>query len=344
MFKYLARLKYKIRLNIEWKYFHFWRKSYEYSYDETDNKWKKSKMSWTAKDKTYDWFNGMYSILAAMKQKNFWCWYKIRKDGNTSESYITSDKFLEVATENDINLIKEKVFDDIKQERKTAFSRHNKEDKSVSFWIDTLEIDKKYSDDGFVSIYLEKFGPIFEVKAYTSKEMTSEKKPKYFSFDDKTKKFKPAKRYSCKKEYRLGSFSVSDSSNTFYNILGAMVKSIKIEDQEFSIENVDKILIENYQVIDIMPWELNNYEAKQEIKKNIYGRLWQLRAFAHFNHLLNKVINISEIDYLDWIYIVDEEEREKVRIKEMQDYKKAISDGYHDVMNFMIENHDSLWD
>ena len=95
--------KWRLKMWIQWHYFFMWKKTYEMWYDEDSHKWKKSKCYNLAKYDSYDWYNGIWSILKAMDMKTFWIWFKLRQDGNHAKSYIHAADFLNHAAEKDIS-------------------------------------------------------------------------------------------------------------------------------------------------------------------------------------------------------------------------------------------------
>lgn len=349
--------KWRLKMWIQWHYFFMWKKTYEMWYDEDSHKWKKSKCYNLAKYDSYDWYNGIWSILKAMDMKTFWIWFKLRQDGNHAKSYIHAADFLNHAAEKDIWDYKARLFYKIKACDKICNS--HKLEHGMQYWIDTLECDKSLSEDGNLQVYLEVdysgYPASMSVVAYTHKKKAKQpKKPISYTMnsdDDGHISWEPTTVYVVKDRITLGGFICPEApedsifQDGFWTKMKNILEHFVIEGHEFSID-ASKALILSQQTIEIMPWEINEYCGWEDnIKPYMRGLLWDLRGLAHIHHLIKNVRKLSNSNdkYSNWLYVKGDE-RKEVYEKDMENYHNDLKASYNELMTYLCEHHHRFWD
>lgn len=354
--------KRKISQFFEIDYWYRRRKVSRYWYDEDDNKWhKRDKQSWPyrAQDILASTWGGETDLWYAMLLKLDHMFWNLKKHGNEANYYFYSFDIEKFANDNDKIILAKKVLKSALIDEHTAFA-------SNKFWIGSVKVDKKYSDNEKLDVYLCYYpstGDLalqIEANEVIPPEQTKSKTYTLSSYIDENGKrqFKheEAKQYRKKSGRTLETWHLSkdwaedetlDYALSRIDILmnKRLIERLEDYNAEWSFKSMLDIALGR---LDQYCPELSIEEIpslSRELRQHATGNFVKCQQILHLRRLIKKLLNVDDSKYgCMWVNEPDDGKRLQYMKEAQAQFETDKKLAYQSVMDYMLKHAANWWD
>lgn len=349
-----------IEKKIDREYWYNHRKITNLWFDDDDKKWHDSKYPGHARTVTDCTWEGEWDLWCSMLLKLDHMFWNIKTYGVEANYYFYSGDIEEYANDNDKRILAKKVIQHALLEKKEILSN--------KLWLFSVDVDRKYSDNGKAEFYLQ---TTKDFKHLVLTVKTNElippkqikKKDKMYTIDsyiDENGKrqwtHKEAEQYRRKFGEVLNQWELPEKDAADF-ILDKIDTLATKRCKDYAREVFDGELDFNVNMMDIAMNRLDQYCPSfeieemplfsEELKKHATGNFVKCRDMLHLRHLIKKLLETSEDDMkYDYLFINErDEEKRSAGFKEaVARYNADREAAYKRVMDFMREKSRNWWD